>query len=61
LRDEIKKIKRNRNQKKMNQIQNNYKIKDTTEFLKVWHEYQGQGERKETEKKKFIVAKPLSA
>jgi hypothetical protein len=61
LRDEIKKIKRNRNQKKMNQIQNNYKIKDTTEFLKVWHEYQGQGERKEREKKKFIIAKPLSA
>jgi hypothetical protein len=45
----------------MNQIQNNYKIKDTIEFLKAWHEYQGQGERKEREEKKFIVAKPLPA
>jgi hypothetical protein len=35
----------------MNQIQKNYKIKDTTEFLKVWHEYQDQGEKKEREEK----------
>jgi len=45
----------------MNQIQNNYKIKDTIEFLKAWPKYQGQGERKEREEKKFIVAKPLLA
>jgi len=39
----------------MKQIQNNYKIKDTTYFLKVWHEYQGQGERKEREEKNSLL------
>ena len=43
----------------MNQIQNNYKMKDTTKFLKAWHEYQGQEKRQEREEKKFIVAKSL--
>jgi len=41
------KIKTNRNQNNENQIQNNYKLEDTPEFLKAWNKYQGLGERKE--------------
>jgi len=46
------KIKTNRNQNNENQIQNNYKLEDTPEFLKAWNKYQGIGERKEGWEKK---------
>jgi hypothetical protein len=38
--------KKSKNQKNDDQIQNKYKIYDTTDFLKALHEYQGSGEKK---------------
>jgi len=37
--------KKSKNQKNDDQIQNKYKLDDTTDFLKALHEYQGPGER----------------
>lgn len=41
-----------KNQKNEDQVQNKYKLDDTTEFLNVSHEYQDTRERKEDKEEK---------